>query len=337
MLSHKKIMIFNCAGLGDAVIFTPTLRKLKEMFPTCEILFVTNPFNVDALQGLPYLKQVYALGRKDTMAKLRLLPALFQQDYIVFTTWQPQLVTAAQWFRVPHISGVAREKHRSEKVFKPAIRKWVLSTPEYAATVVAAELGRALGVSLDIDEEQLDVALPSATDRDTVEKLLREENGKAKQPYICLAPFTGVKEKNWPFSYVVELKKRLLDEWGLPVVLLGGKLDSAEAAGYGQGNLVGKTTLLQMVEVIKRALLFIGPDSGPMHVAAAVGTPSIALFSKDVPSRWAPRKNCKAVSLGLPCSPCGDEQARVCPTVQCNVGITAEMVAKAVREELAHR
>ena len=334
MLRHKKAMIFNCAGLGDAVMFTPALRKLKEIFPTCEISFVTNPFNVDALQGLPYLKQVYALGRKDTMAKLRLLPALSQQDYIIFTTWQPQLVTAAQWFRVPHISGVAREKHRSEKVFKPAIRTWVLSTPEYAATVIAAQLGRALGVSLEIDAEQLDVALPSAVDRDTVEKLLREENGKAEQPYICLAPFTGVKEKNWPFSYVVELKKRLIDEWGLPVVLLGGKLDSVEAAGYGQGNLVGKTTLLQMVEVIKRARLFIGPDSGPMHVAAAVRTPSIALFSKDVPSRWAPRKNCKVVSLQLPCSPCGDEKARECSTLHCNKGITTEMVAEAVREEL---
>ena len=336
MLNHKKIMIFNCAGLGDAVMFTPTLRKIKEMFPDCELTFVTNPFNVDALQGLPYVKQVYALGRKDTLAKLRILPALCRQDYVIFTTWQPQLVTAAQLVRIPHLSGVVREKHRSEKIFKPAIRKWVLSTSDYAANVIAEEVGRALGVSLTVDAEQLDVALPSAADRKVTEKLLLEENIGVEQEYICLAPFTGAKERNWPVSYVIELKKRLLDEWDLPVVLLGGKRDSAETAGYGQGNLVGKTTLLQMVEVIKRARLFIGPDSGPMHVAAAVRTPSIALFSKDVPSRWAPRKKCKVVSLGLPCSPCGDETARECPTLQCNRGITTEMVLKAVREELAH-
>jgi ADP-heptose:LPS heptosyltransferase len=83
---------------------------------------------------------------------------------------------------------------------------------------------------------------------------------------------------------------------------------------------------MQPVELVCRARLLVTPDSGPMHVAGAVGTDCVALFSKDLPSRWAPRHHCVPIYLGEPCSPCTDETARQCPTVRCMRAITADMV-----------
>ena len=86
---------------------------------------------------------------------------------------------------------------------------------------------------------------------------------------------------------------------------------------------------MQLIELVRRAKCLVTPDSGPMHIAGAVGTPVAALFSKDLPSRWAPRQNCVPITLQMDCAPCDDETARHCPTVKCMRGITAEMVCEA--------
>jgi len=334
MLNNKKILVCNCAGLGDAIMFTPTLRKIKQQYPKCTISFITKPVNRDSLAGLPYIDHVYTLERKNILDKLKIIPKLIQQDYVIFTDWQPQLATIAYWLKVPHISGITRPNHRSEKLFERHIKEWVLSTAKYAADVVNDGISLALGIDIKANTEELDVALPGSADVSIVDTLLNLVGINQGDAYICIAPFTGALERNWSIAYVKELIELNNKNYGIPIVIVGGPKDYPDSASLDKGNLVGKTTLLQMIEIIKRAKLFIGPDSGPVHIAAAVKTPSIALFSKDIPSRWAPKKNCKVISLNLLCSPCGDEVARKCPTLQCNRGITSDIVFQAVKEEL---
>lgn len=95
---------------------------------------------------------------------------------------------------------------------------------------------------------------------------------------------------------------------------------------------------MQMIQLIRKAMLLISVDSGPMHIAGAVETPCVALFSKDLPSRWAPRKNCIPIYLDYECSPCDDETARNClHNIRCMRDITAEMVMKNVEKLLTNR
>ena len=111
--------------------------------------------------------------------------------------------------------------------------------------------------------------------------------------------------KRWP--YFGELASKL----GSPVVLLGSAKDS-EACNSIQGkNLAGKTTLDEAVELIAGAAFVVTHDSGLMHIAAALGTPQVALFGSSSPKHTPPlAANARVLWLGIECSPCF---ARECP------------------------
>lgn len=84
---------------------------------------------------------------------------------------------------------------------------------------------------------------------------------------------------------------------------------------------------MQLIEVIRRATCLVSPDSGPIHIAGALDVPCVALFSRDLPSRWAPKNHCYPIYLQYKCSPCNSEMFTYCPkNLGCIRNITAEMV-----------
>jgi heptosyltransferase-2 len=111
--------------------------------------------------------------------------------------------------------------------------------------------------------------------------------------------------KRWP--YFVELSSRL----SLPVVIVGSAGDSEAARGISGKNLLGQTTLDEAIELISCAEFVVTNDSGLMHVAAAVGTPQVALFGSSSPKHTPPLStHARVLWLGIECSPC---YARECP------------------------
>ncbi len=128
--------------------------------------------------------------------------------------------------------------------------------------------------------------------------------------------------KRWPgFA-------ELADRVGLPVVLLGSAKDADACAGIGAKNLAGRTTLDEAIELIACADCVVTNDSGLMHVAAAVGTPLVALFGSSSPEHTPPlTARARVVWLGIECSPCF---ARECPLghLRCLREISADRVLK---------
>jgi len=114
----------------------------------------------------------------------------------------------------------------------------------------------------------------------------------AGQKIVAVHPFTSDPLKQWPPERFRELAQRIKCELGLRVVMVGlsqGVLD----AGDGIINMVNKTSLLELAALLKHCSLLVSCDSGPVHLAASVGTPVIALFRNDLPGktalRWGPR------------------------------------------------
>jgi lipopolysaccharide heptosyltransferase II len=111
--------------------------------------------------------------------------------------------------------------------------------------------------------------------------------------------------KRWP--YFVELSSRL----SLPVVILGSALEREACAGIVGKNLAGETTLDEAIELVSCAEFVVTNDSGLMHVAAALGTPQVALFGSSSPRHTPPLSaHARVLWLGIECSPC---YARECP------------------------
>jgi len=147
--------------------------------------------------------------------------------------------------------------------------------------------------------------------------------------------------RRWLPAATAALCTRLRDR-GLGVVLIGGRGDTAFAAAVlasGAGevlNLVGRTALRQVVAILERAAIAIGPDSGPMHIAAAVGAPVVALFGPTSPRRSGPWGWDELVVRGdAPCAPCYLPR---CPIGHlCMTSITPDMVMARVERALASR
>ena len=91
-------------------------------------------------------------------------------------------------------------------------------------------------------------------------------------------------------------------------------------------DVSGETNIMELAAVLQDATMVLATDSGPMHMACALGTPTVAVFSSGNWRQWAPRKNCRVVTLDLPCSPCKRETAETCRTQECIKNITMNML-----------
>ena len=148
--------------------------------------------------------------------------------------------------------------------------------------------------------------------------------------------------KDWPLSGYQALLNLLAGTEDVEVVLLGTKKDRsnadqlvATAGPVGVVNLAGETSLLQLIDVMRRCTCFVGPDSGPGHIAGALGLPYISLFGPTPPERVAPFGSEKLViRSNVPCSPCS---RKVCPGLDtvCMRLISADQVYQRLQMVLA--
>lgn len=177
-------------------------------------------------------------------------------------------------------------------------------------------------------------------------RLLAAAMGDPVAPYVVIAPSAGWPGKQWPVERWASVADKLICR-GLSVVLVGGPADVQMAENLRAAmkekafSLVGRTSLIQLAAVIEGAALWMGSDSGGMHVAAAVGTPTVSLFGPTHPAKWAPPgpgnlvlkadHDCSGCVAWHPRAPCLQEGA-------CMKKISeAAVVAAAVRQVEAMR
>ena len=327
-LNGKRILVESGGGVGDLIMFTPALRSLKEKFPGCMITFLTIDKTVDVINRLPYIDRVICIKRGRFMGRYRVLPDLIKQDYLIFTEWQPYLLFCAWILRCSHRFSVGRDGKFLTGTLHKRIRHVVSSSVNFAAQTNAELLSDMLDVKLNGDMTKCDVSMPTESERTEVTRLLNKIGIKTGNDFILLSPFASSKERNWPLKEVEKLVELINKNYNIPVIFIGNT-DSPFIEKKFQYSLLRKTNIIQLIEVIRRAKCLITPDSGPMHIAGALNVPCISLFSKDVPSRWAPKHNCWPIYLSYPCSPCTPEKFRDCPyDLKCMKDITANMVFK---------
>lgn len=147
--------------------------------------------------------------------------------------------------------------------------------------------------------------------------------------------------KMWLGGRLIELARRLAEAYSARFLILGGKNDlepcSTVADGIGPNaiDLCGKTTIRELAALLGRCALVIANDSGPLHLAAAIGIPTIGIFGPTDPQRSAPPANCTVISKSVQCSPC---YKRECPTdLLCMTSVSVEEVYREASATLASR
>jgi heptosyltransferase-1 len=161
------------------------------------------------------------------------------------------------------------------------------------------------------------------------------------QPQAVLHPGARWSTKLWPTDHWARLAEWLVRDKGFQVVITGSPGDrdlTAEIvaqAGVPLINLAGRTSLVELAALLQQARLAVTTDTGPMHLAAALGTPVVALFGPTAPWRTGPfGEGHEVVRLALPCSPCFRRQ---CPEPRCLTELSVAGAQEAVEKILVRR
>lgn len=179
-------------------------------------------------------------------------------------------------------------------------------------------------------------------ERPAVAQALRHKWPLDQHRWITLQPGARWLNKRWPADSFAELVRRLCaEDPTLHFAILGGKEDAslgqtiARAGGDRCLNLTGKLSLPEMIEWLRATELMVSNDTGPMHVAAALRIPVVALFGPTEPRRTGPYgQTSHVLQHPLPCVPCMKSRCRHSPTMECLTAIDPANVARKVLDRL---
>ena len=282
-------LLFKLRHIGDVLLTTPAIRLLRQSFPNAHITMVVNKGTEDVLRHNPHLDRVLTVDRATGVAEQwRLLRALRQRRYVTSVDFASG--DRAAW--LGFLSGVPRRiALRAPEGARRFLNNKSLEVPAPPFHIVELYLSLVeRGLALHADDRSLE--LPVSEDDDRKAAALLQELGVSGR-FVAL--HVGARSNaayRWPRERWAQFAQAVKQTHGLTPVFVGGSdcLDDVNwlvsQPGLQAVSLVGRTSVLELAAVLKRAAAFVSIASGPMHVAAAVGTGVVCLFVDDI--AWRP-------------------------------------------------
>jgi ADP-heptose:LPS heptosyltransferase len=286
------ILVIKLSALGDIILAFPAFQRIRDAHPDARISLLTTPPYADLARASPYFDSVEDDGRPATpTAFLALIRRLRAQRWtrvydlqgndrtnLLFQLMRP---TPPPWSGVafgcalPHGAAARTAMHTLER-----------QAAQLEAAGIWPDAPTAVGAAPGPDIAWL-LRFPAGAPREALEE---------SRPVALLVPGAAPRRpaKRWPAAAYGELAKRLL-ELGFAVQIIGGAAEIEigrviEAAAPGALNVVARTDVAGIAALGARAAVAVGNDTGPLHLIAAAGAPTVALFSADSdPALCAPR------------------------------------------------
>ena len=337
-----KILILKPSSLGDVIHALPVLRLLKSHLPQSRIYWWLDSSLKSLLEEDPDLAGVILFERKRWAAPRH---------------W-PELLASLQDLRAEHfdcaidLQGLARSAifawlanagltiglDNGPEGSREGARAFYDVTPPPAAPNTHA-VDRYLAV-LPLLKAPVNMNFQWLPNRPDIAAQIEQKWNPGPGPWVVLLPGARWDNKRWPVRHFVELARLMRGMGAIKIVILGSAEDRALGQAIADGNhclnLAGQTSLWEMIEWVRRGRLVISNDTGPMHVAAALGRPLLALFGPTNPRHTGPYGRLHSVLQlnSLPCVPCMKPVCRYAEPMACLNRMTALSVYARVREEL---
>ena len=310
----QRILLIQLSAIGDTILTIPTIRAIRNRFPNAHLAMVASSINLQYLEGCPYIDQHIPCRLEEAMKSPRNLIAfirgLRRQKFdwaIDFEHW-PRLSAL-----MAYASGASRRigfrstgQHR-HYLFTDVVEH----VPGQHEVVNFLKVARLLGCP--IREMDLEVWL-KREDWDWAKGFWEEMGIDSNRPVIAIHPEAGRRgepRRRFPQDRFVSVTDALVERYNAQIILTGAPSEvelSQEIASQTRSSCVvasGKTHINQLAALFANADFVICGNCGPMHLAAAVGTPVVALHGPTNPSQWAPwGSGHTIVHVDVPCSPC---------------------------------
>ncbi|QDR82046.1 lipopolysaccharide heptosyltransferase I [Sporomusa termitida] len=294
-MTYQNILIVKLSAIGDVIHALPVAPALKQCFPQTRLTWVVEPPAYDVLTNNPCIDEIIVFEKK----RCKSLAGLYR--------YAPAFIRELRERRFDLALDL-------QGLFKSAAISWLSGAPERLVYCDAREHSDWIGKKIcgpnlkgHIVERYLDVARAlgcRAAEPEFIIKITAAEFAQAgaiahqagldsKNPYVILMPGTNWPNKCWPADHFATLAGKLFASGLIPVFVGSAADQNAMQAIQGQSavpllDLTGKTSLKQLAALIKNARAVVAGDTGPMHLAAAIGTPVVALFGPTDPRRNGP-------------------------------------------------
>jgi ADP-heptose:LPS heptosyltransferase len=295
----KSALVVRTDEIGDVVLTTPFLRELRRNLPDAWITLIVKPAVLALMQTCPYVDEVLAFNVKLGKRSMPLLKYLVVPKFAYRYLWRRRFDIAlsprwdtdsfhATWLMyfsgAPWRVGFSERTDPDKSYYNHNYDR--LRTHSLDDATVKHEVERDLDllrfVGARVEEDRLEVWLQQG-DLAHARRVLDEHGVLASDLRIALAPGALRARKVWPKENYAELARWLGKAFGARVLLIGGadEADLGEVlhAELGDGviNQIGKTSLRQAAALLQQCDLYVGNDTGPMHIAAALGLPVVEI------------------------------------------------------------
>jgi heptosyltransferase-1 len=271
-ISSGGILVVRLGAMGDILHALPAAASLKHSFPASPLTWVVENTWAPLLQNNSFIDRVITLDRRHPRTWLATVRELREERFSIAMDFQGLLKSAitASLARPDRIFGY------SQQFVRERMAAWFYSS-------------RVSSAAVHIVDRHLDIAAAAGA-----VNLLRSfplpsgapEGELPDGPFVLACPFAGWKGKQWPLESYVAVARELDRRWGVPLVLNGPP--SERAALTQHGVHVHTSSIGGLIDGTRRATAIIGVDSGPMHLAAALSKPGVAIFGPTDPARNGP-------------------------------------------------
>lgn len=333
-----KILVIRLGSLGDVVLTTPVVAALKQRHPQADVDFLVKKEYHDLLIGNPHIRRIIPFDgsrQKGLKGLLEIAGELRKEGYTHVIDLHGNLRSRVISALMAGSKTLRYDKQALKRRllllgFKVQTKHTVdayLSALKPIGINVGAGLKPAPAIYLSEDEEK--EAL-----------LFLERNGIPEGSIIIgINPGARWQTKRWLDEGFVELGKKVVTELGAKVLVFGGpdEVELSERVGDGIGrdafSIAGRIGLREAAALMKRCSVFVTNDSGPMHIAAAVGTPVVAIFGPTVRGfGFSPLGKSVVVEREIKCRPCSLHGSERCPRghFECMKDVTVDDVMEAI-------
>ena len=296
MLNPRKILLVRTDRIGELLLTTPAFESVRESFPGAKITLIVKPSSSPVVEGNLSVDSIIKLDPArdlDSFAKrLRFIRFLASPGFDIAIIFNPN-----KFFNVASfLAGIPARVGYDRKLgflLTKAIddNKYLCEKHEIEYNL---DLVKAAGA--EILSRRLCFPF-TGSDEAAAAKILAR-NGVIGRAFVAVHPGTSNPEKLWPSERFSRLCDRMIDKFGVKVLLVGGDEERKAAGEVKAGmrntavDITGGLALKEFGALMKKSILLISSDSGPVHIASAVGTPVIALFGESRPGgssrRWGP-------------------------------------------------
>ncbi|MDQ4077782.1 MAG: glycosyltransferase family 9 protein [Chloroflexota bacterium] len=319
--SVRRVLAVRLDNIGDVVLLGPALRTIKQQLPDASLTLLASPAGTQVVPLLPWVddvitrrvpwQEIESAGVPDVERERELVEVLRERHFdaaLIFTSFSQSPYPPAY---VCYLAGIPIRLGQSKEFGGNVLSQWVKPRPD---DLHQAERNLHLleQAGFDVWDRHLELHVPDDA-QEAADRMLGRAGINPFSPFILLAPGASCEARRYdPYRYAV-VASGLAAETQLPIVVVGSEREHelcqpilSNHAVKQVVSLVGQTSIPELAGIIRRTVLVIANDSGPMHLADAFARPMVILYSgTEYESQWRPRK-APTVLLrrSTACSPC---------------------------------